>query len=289
MIAAVRRARAPGCKFDQILVTESPEGWEKSTAWEVLAGRENFSDAKILGKDARAVQEELGDIWIHEIADLSGLSRADIEDVKAFASRTNDRARPAYGRVLLDQPRQSIEVGTTNADVYLLSQTGNRRFWTVKLLAPVDTAQLRLDRLQLWGEAAAAESAGETLVLDKALWGAAGDEQEKRRVVDTLEDELDGLVEMPAGAIAPIGWERIEVRQVGEQFISNMSINTFLKDDRKITLYPATGRRIAETMKRLGWERCWAKINGKATRGYKRARPTPSVTSVTVNVTKKTF
>jgi hypothetical protein len=28
MIAAVRRARRPGCKFDQILVLESPEGWD---------------------------------------------------------------------------------------------------------------------------------------------------------------------------------------------------------------------------------------------------------------------
>lgn len=289
MIAAVRRARAPGCKFDQILVMESPEGWEKSTAWEVLAGDGNFSDAKILGRDARGVQEELGDIWIHEIADLSGLGRADIEEVKAFASRTNDRARPVYGRALIDQPRQSIEVGTTNADAYLLSQTGNRRFWPFKLSAPVDTARLRLERLQLWGEAAAAESAGETLVLDRALWGAAGDEQEKRRVVDTLEDELDGLVEMPAGAIAPIGWERIEVRPQGDQFISNMSLNAFLKDDRKITLYPGIGRRIAETMRRLGWERCMVKINGKAARGYKRARPTSNVASVAAIVTKKTF
>src|SRR6185436_3487743 len=123
MLAAVRRARRPGCKFDQILVCESPEGWDKSTAWAVLAGEGNFSDAPILGKDARAVQEELGDIWIHEIAELSGLSKAEVEHVKAFASRVNDRARPAYGRALTDQPRQSIEVGTTNAEKYLLSTT----------------------------------------------------------------------------------------------------------------------------------------------------------------------
>jgi len=136
MIAAVRRARRPGVKFDQILVMESPEGWDKSSAWAVLAGEGNFSDADILSKDARAVQEELADVWIHEIADLSGLSRADVEHVKAFASRTNDRARGAYERYLKDQPRQSIEVGTTNSDSYLLSQTGNRRFWPFKIRCP---------------------------------------------------------------------------------------------------------------------------------------------------------
>jgi hypothetical protein len=288
MIAAVRRARRPGCKFDQILVTESPEGWDKSSAWAVLAGEGNFSDADILGKDARAVQEELADVWIHEIADLSGLTRAEVEHVKAFASRTNDRARAAYGRYLTDQPRQSIEVGTTNADTYLISQTGNRRFWPFKLSAPVDLAALRRDRLALWGEAAAAEAGGETLVLDARLWSVAGDEQEKRRVIDTWEDELANLVEMPAGATAPQGCERIEVR-IGEEFISNLSVSEYLSGYRRITLGSGAGRRIAEIMRKLGWERCVTTINGKPARGYKRKISTPASVSVVPTVAKKTF
>jgi len=276
MLAAVRRARRPGVKFDQILVLESPEGWDKSSAWEVLAGRENFSDADILGKDARAVQEELADVWIHEIADLSGLSRADVEHVKAFASRTNDRARGAYERYLKDQPRQSIEVGTTNSDSYLLSTTGNRRFWPFKLGARIDMVGLRRDRLQLWGEAARAESAGETLVLDRALWDVAAIEQEKRRAVDPWEDELANLVEMPAGAVAPVGCERIEIRN-GEQFISNLSVHEYLAGYRRQVFHSGSGRKIAEIMKRLGWERCSARINGVMARGYKRSSPSVSV------------
>jgi hypothetical protein len=288
MIAAVRRARRPGVKFDQILVTESPEGWDKSSAWAVLAGEGNFSDADILGKDARSVQEELADVWVHEIADLSGLSRADVEHVKAFASRVNDRARPAYGRYLVDQPRQSIEVGTTNSDSYLLSQTGNRRFWPFKLGAPVDIARLRLDRMALWGEAAAAEAGGETLVLDQKLWGAAGDAQEKRRVVDTWEDELANLVEIPAGAIAPQGCERIEVRN-GEQFISSLSVMEYLSGYRRITLSGGAGRKIMEIMKRLGWERCMVQHHGKTTRGYTRPVVNPSSVMSVMSVMKKIF
>lgn len=282
LLAAVRRARRPGCKFDQILVTESPEGWDKSSAWAVLAGAENFSDADILGKDARQVQEELADIWIHEIADLSGLSRADVETVKAFASRVNDRARPAYGRYLIDQPRQSIEVGTTNAEVYLLSSTGNRRFWTVKLLARVEMEKLKQDRQQLWGEAAAAETEGETLVLPERLWAAAGAEQEKRRVVDTWEDELANLAEIEVGG--PQGSARIEVRN-GEQFISNLSVSEYLSGYRRITLGSGAGRRIAEIMKRLGWERCLVRVESMVVRGYKRMLSVSSVSSVT----KKSF
>lgn len=281
MVAAVRRARSPGCKFDQILVLESPEGWDKSSAWACLAGAENFSDAPILGRDARAVQEELADVWIHEIADLSGLNRAEVEHVKAFASRTNDRARGAYARHLTDQPRQSIEVGTTNADSYLLSTTGNRRFWPFRMLKRVDMVGLRRDRLQLWGEAAAAEAAGESLVLAERLWGAAGDAQEARRAIDPWEDELGNLV--PIVGPAPVGCERIEDWN-GEQFISNLSVHEYLAGYRRQTFHSGSGRKISEIMRKLGWDRCSRKMNGMAIRGYKRNAPSVTVTkSVTSN------
>ena len=269
MLAAVRRARRPGCKFDQILVVESPEGWDKSTAWELLAGRENFSDANILGKDARAVQEELGDVWIHEIADLSGLARAEVEAVKAFASRTNDRARAAYGRFLRNQLRQSIEVGTTNADSYLLSATGNRRFWTVKLNAPVDTARLGRDRLQLWGEAAAMESAGETLVLPRHLWAVAAVEQEKRRVVDPWEDELANLK----------GYLGVSIRN-GKPFITRVGVHEFLRQRGQV-LNANAGKRIAEIMRKLGWEDIRVSVDNVATRGFTRDHDTFSIGGVT--------
>ena len=41
LIAACRRARQPGCKFDSIIVLEGVEGTNKSTAIRVLAGDEN--------------------------------------------------------------------------------------------------------------------------------------------------------------------------------------------------------------------------------------------------------
>jgi len=118
LIAAARRARVPGVKFDNITVLESPEGMNKSTAIRVLAGDQFFSDQSILGLRDREVQEQLAGKWMHEIADLSGMRKADVQHVKAFASRQVDRARPAYGRVPEDRPRRSIEWGTTNDDEF---------------------------------------------------------------------------------------------------------------------------------------------------------------------------
>ena len=50
MIGLVASAREPGSKFDTITVLEFQEGFNKSTAWKILAGDENFSDERIIGK-----------------------------------------------------------------------------------------------------------------------------------------------------------------------------------------------------------------------------------------------
>ena len=94
LIASVRRARAPGCKFDQICVLEGGEGLDKSTAIRALAGDENFSDQSVLNVSDKEAQEQLEGIWLHELADLTGLKKAEVERVKAFASRQVDRRGP---------------------------------------------------------------------------------------------------------------------------------------------------------------------------------------------------
>jgi len=86
---------------------------------EIMAGKENFSDQTILGVSDKQQQEQVQGVWLYEIAELSGLRKSDSESVKAFASLTVDRARPAYGHFLIDQPRQCVCFGTTNDEVYL--------------------------------------------------------------------------------------------------------------------------------------------------------------------------
>src|SRR6516164_7535485 len=156
-----------------------------------VAGTQNIDRIlRLIGKESREVQEQLSAIWIHENADLAGLRKAEVETVKAYASRQEDIARPAYGHFVKKQKRHSIEVGATNSSEHLQSQTGNRRFWPLRVLKSIEVEKLKRDRLQLWGEAAHYQSQGESLVLDKALWGEAGQEQEARRVRDPWEDLL---------------------------------------------------------------------------------------------------
>jgi predicted P-loop ATPase len=123
---------------------------------------------------------------------MQGVKRAEVEHVKAFASRTHDRARPAYGRGVIDQPRRCVLIGTTNADTYLKSQTGNRRFWPVKT-GVINLDALRRDRDQLWAEAAAVEATGVSLVLPRELWAHAKMEQDARLEYDPWRDILENM------------------------------------------------------------------------------------------------
>jgi hypothetical protein len=193
LIAAVRRAYDPGAKFDQIVVFESVEGKGKSTAIEILAGADNFSDQHIMGLPGREQQEAMAGVWLYEIADLTGMKKTEVEQVKAFASRKVDRARPAYGRFRVDRPRRTIFFATTNDNEYLKSETGNRRFWPV-VVGAIDLAGLRRDRNQLWAEAAAREAAGDSVVLPERLWSAAADEQDRRKEGDDWLEKISNYI-----------------------------------------------------------------------------------------------
>ena len=189
LIAAVRRVRTPGCKFDYIVVLEGAQGVGKSTLLKLLAGEENFTDNEIIGLDKREQQESIQGIWIYEIAELDGLHKSDVTKVKLFASKTVDSARPAYGRNRIDRPRRGIFIATTNEDTYLRDTTGNRRFWPVRV-GKIDLAAIAKDRDQLWAEASAIEASGEPLVISEALWGDAAVQQSARMELDPWEDAL---------------------------------------------------------------------------------------------------
>jgi predicted P-loop ATPase len=93
LMAAVRRVRRPGCKFDYVLVLEGPQGIGKSTMLRILAGDENFSDSEILGDEKREQQEAVQGVWLYEISELEGMRKADTTHIKLFISKTHDKAR----------------------------------------------------------------------------------------------------------------------------------------------------------------------------------------------------
>jgi predicted P-loop ATPase len=256
-VAAVRRIRQPGCKFDEMVVVEGEQGTGKSTAFKILAGEENFTDQNIFAMDSKAQAEIIEGNWIVEVAELSGLRHADINSVKATLSRSEDQIRPAYARFKERWPRQCIFVGTTNEDTYLKDETGNRRFLPVKT-GQIDLESIKLDRDQLWAEAAELEADGFSIQLPPALWADAKDAQDTRMPPDPWEDKLSEL----SGISIENGFERISSVDIFNT--ENLNISGGNQKD-----YHA--KHAAKVMRKLGWDGPKAiRINRKTKRGYER-------------------
>ena len=268
LVAAVRRVRSPGCKFDYIVVLESEkQGIGKSTALKLLAGAENFSDAEIIGLDKREQQESIQGVWIYEIGELEGMAKSDVRHMRLFASKTVDAARPAYGRSRVDRPRRCIFVATTNEDTYLRDTTGNRRFWPVRLhgVIPsadgkkmIDLAGVERDRDQLWAEAAAIEATGEPIVIPEKLWPHAEVQQLARMGLDPWADTLisalasrirnrktiDGKFALASDELGNAQW-----RVSTDHLLSDILL---IPDERQNNAHT---KRIGETMRSIGWHR----------------------------------
>jgi hypothetical protein len=181
LVAAVRRVRQPGCKFDEMLILENPtQGTGRSTALEILAVNEDwYTDDLPLGIRGKELMEAIVGKWIIEVGELSGMRKADVQTVKATLSRKVDRARKAYGRLPTSARRQCVWFATTNDEEYLRDITGNRRYWPVKC-GKTNLAALRRDLHQLWAEAATLEASGVSIRLPEELWATAAEEQDKR-------------------------------------------------------------------------------------------------------------
>jgi predicted P-loop ATPase len=260
LVAAVARVFRPGCKFDSVLTLQGTQGAGKSTLARILASDEFFTD-NISGDLGQAdVVQSLQGRWIVELAELDGLRRSDVPTVKAFLSRTADRARFAYERHAADYPRQCVFIATTNEDAFLRDTTGNRRFW------PVTVGVIRLDELracrdQLWAEAVAAFHSGEALTLPEALWPDASAQQEERHAHDPWEEILRGYVEgstsTPNSQLnrvhsSTLLWDALNIPRAQQRQDHSSRVKTLMTQ-------------------RLGWEyRRQLRIGGKISSGYVR-------------------
>jgi predicted P-loop ATPase len=236
LIAAVRRVRQPGAKFDQCLVLEGPQGAGKSSLVRILAGEAWFTDCVDIGAEPKLIIEQTAGSWIVELAELSGIGNREVEQIKAMISRQVDRARLSYGKRVSDVPRQFVLVGTVNDSAYLRDTTGNRRFWPVRV-GPVDLEALRADRNQLWAEASHYEAQGERLELPPELWAEAAAEQEQRLLADPWQERLEPIFDGRLGHVA----------------IDDLWTFLNVKGDRQ---NGSIGRRLSGIMtRRLGYEK----------------------------------
>ena len=103
--------------------------------------------------DRKGLVEQMQGNWQLEMPELSGFGKGAVLKVKAFMSAQFDDVRLAYEARSVKFLRQCILWGTTNDRTYLISETGERRFWPVEVRKHIDTMALRAEIDQLWAEA----------------------------------------------------------------------------------------------------------------------------------------
>ncbi len=197
MCAAVARVFKPGCKFDYVLILEGSQGRGKSTFIKTLAG-DWFGDNVSSFKGKEAIESMMGQ-WVIELGELQAFGKAEIENIKAFISRREDRGRLAYDRRPGVYPRQTIFIGTTNSDDYLKDDTGNRRFWPVACEKErIDIEAVKAERDQLWAEAVALWKSGETLYFDSQETELLATQAQKERYAkDERAAEIERWLGLP--------------------------------------------------------------------------------------------
>lgn len=281
MVAAVARIVHPGTKFDSVLILNGPQGIGKSTFFAKLAG-DWFSDSLTLTdmKD-KAGPEKLQGYWILELGELAGMRKTDVEVVKSFISRSDDKYRASYGVNVESHPRQCIIVGSTNAESgFLRDITGNRRFWPVRISGDGKRKAWQMsvyDVEQIWAETLVLYGRGEKLYLEGSDVELATNEQ-----ADAMEsDEREGLVRSYLDTLLPDDWNDLSLYErrnylngsefggesrvgtVERTLVCNMEIwcECFGRDAS--AMKPADSYAIAGIMKKInGWNKYQGNKNG---------------------------
>lgn len=203
--AAVARIMRPGCKFDYVLVLAGPQGRGKSTLINKMSCGW-FTDS-LAGIGTKEAYEGIQGYWLIELGELAAMRKTEIEVTKNFISKQVDSYRAPYGRRVEDHKRQCVFFGTTNSSAFLRDDTGNRRFWPVRLhdAAPARTVwdDLTPDIVhQLWAEAVTRYQEGEVLTLSGELEAYAMEQQGEF----TEDDPRAGEVQAYLDRLLPVDW-----------------------------------------------------------------------------------
>ena len=160
--------------------------------------------------------------------------------------------RHAYARMPVETPRQFILIGTTNSYTYLTDQTGNRRFWPVRI-ACFQIDWITTHRDQVWAEAVTREAAHDSIRLDPALYADAAEQQAARTTEHPWTDTLR----------AAYAEQEVGVRITSEDIWTELAV---LIERRSA----GGARTVASIMQALDYRRITVRAGRRPVRGWGR-------------------
>lgn len=261
--ALVNRIVRPGNHFDHVLVIEGEQGVRKSTSFEVLGGPWHLET--IVEAQSKDFLMQFQGKAIIELSEGDTLTRSEVKSLKAIITRTHDKYRAPYARQDEEHPRRCVFCMTTNDDAYLKDDSGNRRWWPVRMPRgrDADIEWLKENRDQLFAEAYQR--------MDEPTWQVpkerAEEEQEERRMTSEMEEEVvDWYVSLPDHRRE----EGITVKNFIEESLYKDDHHRMPKDDRMLELRVGGIYRSA-----LKLEKRKKQVNGQRRRRFLPTEKTP--------------
>lgn len=178
------RVFEPGCQLDMVVALHSKQqGLYKSTALQGLVpDPELFTDGLELHNDDDNFKRLIRGKLVVEIAELAGLSKADVTLVKRVITRRWEEWIEKWQTQPTRYDRRCMLFATTNEEQFLpKDETGQRR-WVPVEIARIDRERIKADREQLWAEGAVRyrRLAGERAAAGSHLQGGVDFEDAER-------------------------------------------------------------------------------------------------------------
>lgn len=286
LVGAVAKVYKPYVKFDYVLDLVGGQGVGKTSFLQKIGGKW-YTDAVTDFSNKDNYDIMLKHLIVND-DEMVASNRMSFAETKSFISKTSLRFRKPYMRRTQEFAKNFVLARTSNHIEYLKDKTGERRFLPVlaknhqQQEHPMTITPETVE--QIWGEAVTIYHKGFDLIFDDETEKELQKYRERFLFRDEIEMQVLQYLEMPV----PQNWESqttTEQYLYTQKYFANspnwkagtyplqrvstreIMFNIFKREsnDQKLS------KKISFMMDNLsGWEKSVYKVNGKATRGYKK-------------------
>lgn len=251
------------------LVFIGGQGAAKTRFFEKLAMiNKYYGEGKSINPDNKDSIMQATTVWICELGEIGSTMKKDLDKVKAFMTLATDEYRVPYGRTTERHPRVTSFCGTVNDEQFLLDQSGNRRWGTIRLPERLKVSydeQIKpFNAEQLWAQI-------KSMVDNDLQHGLT-----YANCFRLTQDESEHLSERNNSYTKPMkGF--IEVQDILEDLENDVPNGYVLRyhlisatgfKDGYDVLRNFSSNQIGQVLQKLGYKQEIQKINGKTVRGY---------------------
>ncbi len=263
--ALAGRVLSPGCQVDMVPILIGEQGIRKTTGVKALVPQLDHYVEIDLGERDEDLSRIMRGRLVGEIGELRGLSSKDVESIKTFISRTEERWVPKYKEWPCTFARRVVFIGTTNQREFLQDETGNRRWLPVEVTT-LDVERITADRLQLWAEGAALWRQGGVAWQDAERLGRA--QHAAHMVSDPWEEPIRAWLAEPDLA-GDLGVKNTDIHPPrGARFFTTAEVQAHALLLPRGQMNSGTARRVARLLKLMGYQPAQQSAAGERARGW---------------------